>query len=106
VLSSVLSQRPHNLGRLAAPALLLIVVALAGLQASQPLHLHHGASAGLYDEEHVLAALDSVTGDAPLPDSVPSLAIEISTDRGPLAASDGIPAPAARSSAPRAPPLA
>jgi hypothetical protein len=88
------------------PALLLIVLALATLHASQPLHLHHGATAGLYNEEHILAALDSASGDAPLPDPAPGIAIDISADRGPVAVADRLSGPVARSSAPRAPPVA
>lgn len=51
--------------------LLLVLVSLAvPLEASQPLHVHEaGAAAGLYNEEHVLASLDSLSGDLPLPDA-------------------------------------
>lgn len=50
--------------------LLLLLVALAvPLEASQPLHLHEGGTVGLYNEEHVLASLDSVSGDLLLPDA-------------------------------------
>jgi hypothetical protein len=57
-------------GWLAGPGtalLLVLALVLAFVRAGQPLHLHHGESSGLYNAEHVLAALDSVTGDAPLP---------------------------------------
>ena len=67
-------------------------------------HLHQDESAGVYNEEHVLAALDSATGEAPLPGGVAPMAV------GP-AVEPGIPAPAERIFAappphadPRAPP--
>lgn len=57
--------------------LLLLLVALAvPLEASQPLHLHESGTVGLYNEEHVLASLDSVSGDLLLPDA--SLTVFIS----------------------------
>ena len=50
--------------------LLLVLVSLAvPLEASQPLHLHEAGSAGLYNQEHVLGSLDSVSGDLPLPNA-------------------------------------
>jgi hypothetical protein len=58
----------HRGVRAAMVTLLLVLVALAvPLEASQPLHLHEAGSAGLYNEEHVLRSLDSVSGDLPLP---------------------------------------
>lgn len=49
--------------------LLLLLVSLAvPLKASRPLHVHDADTAGLYNEEHVLASLDSVLGDLPLLD--------------------------------------
>jgi len=46
--------------------LLLVLVSLAvPLKASRPLHMHDADTAGLYNEEHVLASLDSVLGDLP-----------------------------------------
>jgi hypothetical protein len=49
--------------------LLLVLVSLAApLKASQPLHVHEAGTAGLYNEEHILVTLDSLSGDLPLPD--------------------------------------
>ena len=46
--------------------LLLVLVSLAvPLKASRPLHVHDADTAGVYNEEHVLASLDSVLGDLP-----------------------------------------
>ncbi|HKA62770.1 MAG TPA: hypothetical protein VKH83_10115 [Methylomirabilota bacterium] len=51
-------------------ALLLLLITLAvPLEVSQPIHLHDAGTVGLYNEEHVLASLDSVSGDLPLPDA-------------------------------------
>ena len=55
-----------SFSRPAIALLLTVVVALAIVRGWQPLHLHHGDSPGIYNEEHVLAALDSATGDVPL----------------------------------------
>ncbi len=89
-----------------ARALLVLVLALLTLHASQPLHLHKGTTPGAYNEEHVLASLESATGDVPLPDQVPAVSI-------PLAARPNEPTPDievssefARHADPRAPPLA
>ena len=58
--------------RIAAAALLLALVAISlPLRAGQPRHLHQATSAGLYNEEHVLAALEFVGGDVSLPDGPP-----------------------------------
>jgi hypothetical protein len=46
--------------------LLLVLVSLAvPLKASRPLHVHDAITAGRYNEEHVLASLDSALGDLP-----------------------------------------
>jgi len=86
--------------------LLALVLALGAVHAALPLHLHHGASAGLYNEEHVLAALDSVSGDIPLPDAIPGVGIDLApTKTAPPAIGPPI-APLVRLTASRAPPLA
>ena len=55
--------------RLAAAALLLALVAVTQpLKASYPRHVHEAATAGLYNEDHVLASLEFLGGDGPLPD--------------------------------------
>jgi hypothetical protein len=48
--------------------LLLLITLFVPLEATQPIHLHDAGTVGLYNEEHVLASLDSVSGDLPLPD--------------------------------------
>jgi hypothetical protein len=88
-------------------ALLVIALALGGLivEQSQLLHVHKGESAGLYNEQHVLAALLAApSGGAPLPDA-PALAFLVALV-GLIALLlfwwGGVPAP--RHAAPRAPP--
>lgn len=50
--------------------LLLLLISLAvPIEAAQPIHRHDAGTVGLYNEEHVLASLDSVSGDLPLPDA-------------------------------------
>jgi hypothetical protein len=67
-----MTSRPSHPVRIAAAVLLLALVAIAlPLKTGQPRHLHQAASAGLYNEEHVLASLEFVGGDVPLPDGPP-----------------------------------
>jgi len=69
----VITSRLSHPFRIAAAALLLALVAVAlPLKAGQPRHLHQAPSAGLYNEEHVLASLEFVGGDVPLPDGPPT----------------------------------
>lgn len=66
-------RRPGSL-RLAAFALLIALVSIAlPLRSSLPRHLHESANAGIYNEEHVLAALEFLGGDVPLPDAPPAV---------------------------------
>jgi hypothetical protein len=85
--------------------LLAVVVGLGLVQMAQPLHLHHGATAGLYNEEHVLAAAESTVGEAPLPDPPPGVGIGVAPASAPRP-SDAPPAPPVdRHTESRAPPL-
>jgi hypothetical protein len=86
--------------------LLVVTVALAVLHTAQPLHLHHGTTSGVYNEEHVLAALDSATGEAPLPAAPPGAGIDLAPTEARRFTDAPPPAPALRTSRPRAPPLA
>jgi hypothetical protein len=62
--------RSHAGARWVMAALLLLLITLAvPLEVSQPIHLHDAGTVGLYNEQHVLASLDSVSGDLPLPDA-------------------------------------
>ena len=61
--------RPSGSLRLAAAALLLALVAVTlPLKASYPRHVHDAPTAGVYNEDHVLASLEFLGGDGPLPD--------------------------------------
>ncbi len=96
----------RSLRSCAVAALLAAAVLLAGVSASQPLHLHEGASAGLYNEEHVLAALDSVSGDAPLPHVLGAVWLPLFAGAALLASGLRLTAAPLRHSDSRAPPLA
>jgi len=100
-----LSHRPRLLGA-AARLLLVLVVALAALQAAQPLHLHRAATAGLYNEQHVLDALDSIGGDLPLPDAPATPPGDAVSGYSADAAGARPSTPSPRSADSRAPPLA
>lgn len=86
--------------------LVLFVVALGMVHAALPLHLHHGAAPGLYNEEHVLAAIDSVPGDAPLPAGAPQVGIAPAPRATPIPPDAPPASPLLRSTQSRAPPLA
>ena len=86
--------------------LLVAVVALGALRTTLPLHLHHGTTAGAYNEEHVLAALDSATGEVPLAAEPPGAGIDLSPAEPPRAADAPPPDPTLRTTRSRAPPLA
>jgi len=87
--------------------LLLVLVALAvPLEASQPLHVHEAGTAGLYNEEHVLASLDSLSGDLPLPDAGPAVFVALVASACLLAGGARLCAPALSLSDSRAPPFA
>ncbi len=88
-------------------ALLLTVgLALTVLHSGQPLHLHHGAAAGIYNEEHVLAALDSATSDAPLPAEGPGIGLDLAPAKAQLPAGARLATAVARLADSRAPPRA
>ena len=86
--------------------LLAVVVGLGLVQTAQPLHLHHGASAGLYNEEHVLAAVESTAGEAPLPDAPPGVGIQVAPAAAPRPPDASPMPPVARHTESRAPPIA
>lgn len=86
--------------------LLVVAVALGVLHTAQPLHLHHGATPGVYNEEHVLAALDSATGDMPLPAAPPGAGIDLAPTEATRFTDAPPAAPALRTTRSRAPPLA
>ena len=86
--------------------LLVLVVALGMLQAAQPLHHHRAATAGVYNEQHVLDAVESTGGDIPL--AAPPAPLAGDAVAGDCPTADG---PRCSSSIPRhadsrAPPLA
>jgi hypothetical protein len=91
---------------LALRGLLALALVLALAQASQPLHLHKSDTSGLYNEEHVWASLESVSGDAPLPAGPDALPFALAAAAPLLAAAGPTPAAPLRHSDPRAPPRA
>ena len=103
-----IASRPPR-GCSAGPGIVLLLVAavaLGVLHTAQPLHLHHGATSGVYNEEHVLAALDSATGDAPLPAAPPGTGLDLAPTEAPRFTDVPPAAPALRTTRSRAPPLA
>ncbi len=94
-----------SFSRPAIALLLTVVVALAIVRGWQPLHLHHGDSPGIYNEEHVLAALDSATGDVPLTAHGSGVALDLARTPAHLAGSTRPDASLTRLADSRAPPL-
>ncbi|MEX2221529.1 MAG: hypothetical protein WEG40_07000 [Candidatus Rokuibacteriota bacterium] len=91
--------------RLAAAALLLALVAVTiPLKVGQPRHVHEASSAGLYNEDHVLANLEFLGGDGPLPDIPATVALPRLTTACALAHGTRPAAPALRLAGSRAPP--
>jgi len=89
-----------------ARLLLVLALTLLTLHSGQAPHLHRGATPGTYNEEHVLASLDSAIGDVPLPDQAPALSVAIATQRPTPAPDRTVASAFARHAASRAPPLA
>ena len=100
-----LRSHPRTRSVLAALLLLLIVLAVP-VEVSQPIHRHDAGTVGLYNEEHVLASLDSVVGDVPLPDCRLAVFIALVAEARVTAAGARLSAPALDLPDSRAPPPA
>lgn len=85
---------------------LVLGLALLTLHAGQPPHLHKGVTPGAYNEEHVLASLESATGDVPLPDRIPTIAVPVAVRPSVPTPDIGVSSEFARHAHCRAPPLA
>ena len=97
--------RPPRSLRLAAAALLLALVAVTvPLKASYPRHVHEAPTAGLYNEDHVLASLEFLGGDGPLPDLPTAVSLALITAACALPRRACPVAPALRLAGSRAPP--
>jgi hypothetical protein len=97
--------RPAGSLRLAAAALLLALVAITlPLKGSHPRHLHEASTAGLYNEDHVLASLEFLGGDGPLPELPGAASLVLVTAACAVAGRDRPGAPPLRLAGSRAPP--
>lgn len=97
--------RPLGSLRLAAAALLLALVAITlPLKAGQPRHAHEASTAGLYNEDHVLASLEFLGGDGPLPDLPAAVRLALVAAACVLAGGTRPAKPALRLAGSRAPP--
>ena len=97
--------RPLGSLRLAAAALLLALVTVTlPLKATHPRHLHEASTVGLYNEDHVLASLEFLGGDGPLPDLPAAVSLALITAAGALPRRPRPVAPALRLAGSRAPP--
>jgi hypothetical protein len=96
--------RPGSL-RTVALALLLALVAVAlPLRIGLARHVHQATSAGLYNEEHVLASLEFRGGDAPLPARPPSELVALVVGAWAPAPADRLADPVSSRTDSRAPP--
>jgi hypothetical protein len=98
-----------SLGRRAGTLAVYVLVALAALalplEASEPIHVHHGDAPAFYNGECLLAALAAFHGLAPLPSRPATLSTGLAAGGALLLAAPGVVAPLARHADPRAPPL-
>jgi hypothetical protein len=97
---------PRSMLRVTTAILVLALAAFAvPLEASQPIHLHKAGMAGLYNEEHVLASLDSLSVDVPLPVDASALCFTLVVGASVLAGGARRFAPLPSLAESRAPPL-
>ncbi|HJR04106.1 MAG TPA: hypothetical protein VKA83_20870 [Methylomirabilota bacterium] len=97
--------RPLGSLRLAAAALLLALVAVTlPIKANYPRHLHEASTAGVYNADHVLASLEFLGGDGPLPDLPTAVSLALITAACALPRRGRPAAPALRLADCRAPP--
>ncbi|HTE66056.1 MAG TPA: hypothetical protein VK736_07335 [Candidatus Binatia bacterium] len=89
-----------------APLLLVLVSLVVPLETSQLLHVHEAGTAGLFNEEHVFASLDSLSGDLPLPDAGPAVFVALVAGARLLARGVRLSSPLPSLSDSRAPPFA
>ena len=98
--------RGHRLGTLALYALLALAALALPLEATQPFHVHHGDTPGLYNGACALASLAAFQGAAPLPSRAGAV-LSAPVAEPAVVASAGCDAAAlVRHTDPRAPPLA
>jgi hypothetical protein len=97
--------RPLGSLRLAAAALLLALVAVTlPIKASYPRHVHEASTVGVYNADHVLASLEFLGGDGPLPDLPTAVSLALITAACALPRRGRPAAPALRLAGSRAPP--
>ena len=101
-----MTRRGHRIALLALYALLAAAALALPLAATQPFHVHHGDTPGLYNGECALAVLAAFQGAAPLPSAfAPGWSGHIAGPALPAAAG-WLALAVARHTDPRAPPLA
>ena len=100
-----MSPRAHRLGTVVLYALLAIAALALPLEATQPFHVHHGDTAGLYNGECTLAVLAAFQGPAPLPSPAASVSSALLAGPAPLVPAVGLAVGLARHTDSRAPPL-
>jgi hypothetical protein len=97
----------HCRARVMMASLLLALVSLVvPLETSQVPHVHEAGTTGIYNEEHVLASLDSLLGDLPLPGAGSAAFVTLVASACLLAGGARLSAPALSLSDSRAPPSA
>ena len=101
-----MSPRAHRLGTLVVYAVLALAALALPLEASEPFHVHHGDTAGLYNGECTLALLAAFHGPAPLPSPATSVSSALLAGPTLLAPDTCLAAALVRHTDPRAPPLA
>jgi hypothetical protein len=100
------SHLSHSIGAVIS-ALTLFVFALAfQLDAMRPPHAHGAETAGIYNEEHILAELGSLHRIVSLPEGAPAIILALRTTPAVVSARVHPRLPDASRAGPRAPPSA
>jgi hypothetical protein len=86
-------------------ALVALATLALPLEASEPIHIHHGEAPAFYNAECLLATLAAFHGLGPLPTRPASVSTPLVASAAVLLAATGVVTPILRHTDPRAPPL-
>jgi hypothetical protein len=102
----VRSRLSRSIGAVTSTLILFVFALAFQLDAMRPPHAHGGETAGIYNEEHILAELGSLHRIASLPEGAPAIVLALSTTAAVVSARVHPRSPDASPSGPRAPPSA
>ncbi|HWN13496.1 MAG TPA: hypothetical protein VNU02_06530 [Candidatus Dormibacteraeota bacterium] len=100
------SHLSHSIGAVISTLTLLVFALAFQLDAMRPPHAHGAETAGIYNEEHVLAELGSLHRIVSLPEGAPAIILALRTTAAVVSARVHPRLPDASRAGPRAPPSA